>query len=91
MREIFPLKLSVSGTTNVVDGEMGDLYIRATLPDAGRDRMQPDSAPCSSAITHQGVRNLMKKKLCLLAALSLSLLSLVSCSKVQARMEIGEA
>jgi tetratricopeptide (TPR) repeat protein len=33
----------------------------------------------------------MKKKLCLLAALSLSLLSLVSCTKVQARMEIRDA
>lgn len=33
----------------------------------------------------------MKKKLCLLAALSLSLLSLVSCQKVQARMEIRDA
>ena len=33
----------------------------------------------------------MKKKLCLLAALSLSLLSLVSCQKVQARMQIREA
>ena len=32
----------------------------------------------------------MKKKLCLLAALSLSLLSLVSCAKVQARMAIRE-
>lgn len=32
----------------------------------------------------------MKKKLCLIAALSLSLLSLVSCTKVQARMEIRE-
>lgn len=32
----------------------------------------------------------MKKKLCLLAALSLSLLSLVGCTKVQARMEIRE-
>lgn len=33
----------------------------------------------------------MKKKLCLIAALSLSLSTLVSCSKVQARMEIREA
>jgi tetratricopeptide (TPR) repeat protein len=33
----------------------------------------------------------MKKKLCLLAALSLSLLSLVSCQKVQARIQIREA
>lgn len=33
----------------------------------------------------------MKKKLCLLAALSLSLLSLVSCAKVQARVEIRNA
>ncbi len=33
----------------------------------------------------------MQKKLCLFAALSLSLLSLVSCQKVQARMEIREA
>lgn len=33
----------------------------------------------------------MKKKLCLLAALSLSLFSLVSCQKVQARMEIRDA
>ena len=33
----------------------------------------------------------MKKKLCLLAALSLSLLSLVGCQKVQARMEIRDA
>ncbi len=33
----------------------------------------------------------MKKKLCLLAALSLSLLSLVSCTKVQARMQIRDA
>lgn len=33
----------------------------------------------------------MKKKLCLLAALSLSLLSLVGCQKVQARMEIRNA
>jgi tetratricopeptide (TPR) repeat protein len=33
----------------------------------------------------------MKKKLCLLAALSLSLLSLVSCTKVQARMAIRDA
>ena len=33
----------------------------------------------------------MKKKLCLLAALSLSLLSLVSCTKVQARMSIRDA
>jgi tetratricopeptide (TPR) repeat protein len=33
----------------------------------------------------------MKKKLCLLAALSLSLLPLVGCQKVQARMEIREA
>ena len=33
----------------------------------------------------------MKKKLCLYAALSLSLLSVVSCTKVQARMEIREA
>ena len=33
----------------------------------------------------------MKKKLCLIAALSLSLLSLVSCTKVQARMEIRDA
>lgn len=33
----------------------------------------------------------MKKKLCLLAALSLSLLSLVGCQKVQARMQIREA
>jgi tetratricopeptide (TPR) repeat protein len=33
----------------------------------------------------------MKKKLCLLAALSLSLLSLVSCNKVQARMAIRDA
>jgi tetratricopeptide (TPR) repeat protein len=33
----------------------------------------------------------MKKKLCLLAALSLSLLSLVGCQKVQARIEIRNA
>lgn len=33
----------------------------------------------------------MKKKLCLITALSLSLLSLVSCTKVQARMEIRDA
>lgn len=33
----------------------------------------------------------MKKKLCLLAALSLSLLSLVGCNKVQARMAIRDA
>ena len=33
----------------------------------------------------------MKKKLCLIAALSLSLLSLVGCQKVQARMEIRNA
>ena len=33
----------------------------------------------------------MKKKLCLLAALSLSLFSLVSCQKVQARIQIREA
>jgi tetratricopeptide (TPR) repeat protein len=33
----------------------------------------------------------MKKKMCLLAALSLSLLSLVSCQQLQARMEIREA
>lgn len=33
----------------------------------------------------------MKKKLCLFAALSLSLLSLVSCQKVQARIQIREA
>ena len=33
----------------------------------------------------------MKKKLCLLAALSLSLFSLVGCQKVQARMQIREA
>lgn len=33
----------------------------------------------------------MKKKLCLFAALSLSLLSLVSCQKVQARMAIRDA
>ena len=33
----------------------------------------------------------MKKKLCLIAALSLSLSSLVSCTKVQARMEIRNA
>jgi len=33
----------------------------------------------------------MMKKLCLIAALSLSLLSLVSCSKVQARMAIKDA
>src|SRR5688572_14198558 len=33
----------------------------------------------------------MKKKLCLLMALSLSLLSLAGCQKVQARMEIREA
>jgi tetratricopeptide (TPR) repeat protein len=33
----------------------------------------------------------MKKKLCLIVALSLSLLSLVSCTKVQARMEIRDA
>jgi tetratricopeptide (TPR) repeat protein len=33
----------------------------------------------------------MTKKLCLIAALSLSLLSLVSCTKVQARMAIKEA
>jgi tetratricopeptide (TPR) repeat protein len=33
----------------------------------------------------------MKKKLCLLAALSLSLLSLVSCTKVQARIQIRDA
>jgi tetratricopeptide (TPR) repeat protein len=33
----------------------------------------------------------MKKKLCLLAALSLSLLSLVSCQQVQARMAIRDA
>jgi tetratricopeptide (TPR) repeat protein len=33
----------------------------------------------------------MKKKLCLVAALSLSLLSLVSCQKVQARIQIREA
>jgi uncharacterized membrane protein YukC len=33
----------------------------------------------------------MTKKLCLIAALSLSLLSLVSCTKVQARMAIKDA
>ena len=33
----------------------------------------------------------MKKKLCLIAALSLSLLSLVGCQKVQARVEIRNA
>src|SRR5687768_10745512 len=33
----------------------------------------------------------MKKKLCLIAALSLSLLSLAGCTKVQARMEIRDA
>lgn len=33
----------------------------------------------------------MKKKLCLIAALSLSLSTLVSCTKVQARMEIRDA
>src|SRR5688500_9649195 len=33
----------------------------------------------------------MKKKLCLLAALSLSLSSLVGCAKVQARIEIRDA
>jgi len=61
-----------------------------TLPDAGRE--QPDVPPLHrSAITHQGVRNHMTKKLCLIAALSLSLLSLVSCTKVQARMAIKDA
>lgn len=52
---------------------------------------QPDSALQKSAITHQGVRIQMKKKLCLLAALSLSLLTLVSCDKVQARVAIRDA
>lgn len=53
---------------------------------------QPDSAPCTvlrSLIREFGIN--MQKKLCLLAALSLSLLSLVSCQKVQARMEIRDA
>lgn len=52
---------------------------------------QANSALQTSAITHQGVRIHMKKKLCLLAALSLSLLSLVSCQKVQARLAIRDA
>jgi tetratricopeptide (TPR) repeat protein len=68
---------------------MVDLYIRATLPDAGRE--QPDKFPHRSAITHQGVRNQMMKKLCLITALSVSLLSLVGCSKVQARLAIKDA
>ncbi len=77
------LKLSVSEITNWVDGGKVDLYIRRLLPDAG--------PPRSSAITHQGVRNLMKKKLCLLVALSLSLSLLGGCQKIQARMEIRDA
>jgi tetratricopeptide (TPR) repeat protein len=90
LREVSELKLSVSWTTNVVDGEKVDLYIRATLPDAGRE--QPDTPPLHrSAITHQGVRNQMTKKLCLIAALSVSLLSLVGCTKVKARMAIKDA
>ncbi len=65
-----------------------------TLPDAGRNagREQLEAPPLHrSAITHQGVRNQMTKKLCLIAALSLSVLSLVGCTKVQARMAIKEA
>src|SRR5262245_54003651 len=31
------IKLSVSGITNWVDGEEVDLYIRSSLPDAGRE------------------------------------------------------
>lgn len=53
---------------------------------------QPDIIALEkSAITHQGVRIHMKKKSCLLAALSLSLLSLVSCQQVQARIDIRDA
>jgi hypothetical protein len=35
--EFFPLKLSVSGTNEQVDGDATHLYIRWPLPDAGRE------------------------------------------------------
>lgn len=53
--------------------------------------MQPDSPlQNKSAIIRLGVLNYMKTKLCLLAALSVSLFSLASCRQVEARMEIRD-
>lgn len=65
------------------------IFAQHCLTRAGK---QPDSAPCTvlrSLIREFGIK--MKKKLCLITALSLSLLSLVSCTKVQARMAIRDA
>ncbi|HWS71051.1 MAG TPA: hypothetical protein VN605_03010, partial [Thermoanaerobaculia bacterium] len=93
--QINGLKLSVSGVTNVLDGEKVDLYIRWPLPATGRPNSEPPIVVwlqgTSAAITTQGVQNYMTKKLCLLAALILSLSSVGCVEKVKARMEIKAA
>jgi tetratricopeptide (TPR) repeat protein len=67
------------------------IFAHHCLTRAGKK--QPDSSPATSAICDQssGSSDYMKKKMCLLAALSLSLVSLVSCQQLQSRLEIREA
>src|SRR5205085_11783190 len=83
------LKLSVSGVTNLLDGAKVERYIRGPLPGkAGQQPYCPRTE--SSAISSLGVDESMKTKLCLFAALMLSLSSF-GCQKIQARMAIKDA
>src|SRR5260221_2704148 len=72
-----------------LDGAKVDGYIRCPL--LGRGRSQPKSLSLQTFCDHySGSRNYMKKKLCLLAALCLSVASF-SCQKIAARMAIRDA
>jgi tetratricopeptide (TPR) repeat protein len=82
------LKLSVSAVSNLLDGEKVDLYIRSPLLGTGVPHSLQLAA--SSATTRPGVRKTMKKKLCLFAALILSLSSMGCVEKIRARMEIKQ-
>src|SRR5260221_14511858 len=72
-----------------LDGAKVDGYIRCPL--LGRGRSQPKSLSLQTFCDHySGSRNYMKKKLCLLAALCLSVASF-SCKKIEARIAIRDA
>jgi tetratricopeptide (TPR) repeat protein len=81
-------KHSVSAVPNLLDGEKVDLYIRSPLHGTGVHHSLQLTA--SSATTRPGVRKTMKKKLCLFAALVLSLSSMGCVEKIRARMEIKQ-
>lgn len=75
----------------MLDGEKRDLYIPRAIAWSGPAESLKSAPRNQFANDNLGVLSYMKTKLCLFAALVLSLSSLTSCRKVEARIEIRDA